>query len=92
MTEQEVIAYVNHRLKSLQHAISCDTTSTGKPRVTSTLTIFTEGDYTKVATKDRELELTLFRSGSSIIEALFRASDALCNGDKDWRKCGRRRS
>lgn len=57
----------------------------GKPRVTSTLTVFVEDGCLKVSLNDRDQCRSLYASAESVQGAIKAIEEALATGATDWR-------
>lgn len=58
----------------------------GKPRRTSTLTVFCEDGVVKVCLSDRELDKTTWASGTSLADCLAAMEAKMQAGETEWRK------
>lgn len=63
----------------------------GKPRQTSTLTVFIEGGMVKVALNDRDVERSSYMSGEGLEDALRSLEKHLVEEKVDWRAWGGKR-
>jgi len=60
----------------------------GSPRERSTVSVFVEDGVIKACLSDRDQARTLWRSGSSLEDAILGLEQAIADGTADWRRSG----
>lgn len=65
--------------------LTADSFDDGKPRQTSTVTLFVEGGLCKVVLRDREAQQALFASGETVEGVLASLEGMLVDALADWR-------
>jgi hypothetical protein len=68
------------------HELMTITMDEGKPRVTTTISLFTEGTAWKCRVQDRQTENVLFLTGESFLGVLDALEGVLQSGAGDWRE------
>jgi len=73
------------KFPALYHQLTDSAFDSGKPRVTSTLLVFGEGDFWKGSLHDRQYLRTAFRTGDGWEDLIRSFNEALEAGRMDWR-------